>query len=319
MEISELKDILLNSGWFVDNEFFKKYINLIEANIKSPRVKYETQTHHAIPKCFYRQLEKEFNEKHDVNKENILVELKHGEHLLAHYYLALSVKDHLPITYLIDTALHIIYNTGDKCLLKNHSVILSEDFWKDFKDKLECFDELKIRYSKQCAFNSKKENMSPERLKKLAHTDEWKKKHSEQLKGRVNYIRTAEINYKISQTLKNGYREGKYKVSEESNQKKARKGSDNGMFGKHPIYIYKDDQIRRIFDVEQIPEGWSLQNPKNIRPVLQFDLDNNFVAEYLNPKEAAAALGLKGDEMIRRVCNGVYKQTKGYKFIWKNI
>lgn len=315
MTILELKQILLQSNWFEENEYLEKYLKLIADNLNTPRIKYETQTHHAIPRCFYKQLNKELNEQHDVDKENILIELKHSDHLLAHYYLSLSVKDHLQITYLIDNALHIVYNTGDKCLLRNHSTILSEDFWIEFKSKLSLIDDIKKRYAEGVAFNSRAENMSVERRAKLKHTEEWKKHHSECIKGKPTYERTEEIKKKISDTLKKGYTENKYKISEEGKKRKIHEGAANGRYGKHIIWIYKDGMQKGVFSEKDIPEGWSRHK---IRKVLQFDLDGNYIKEYDNVKEAADSLGLKGTDMIRLVCKGVYKQTKGYVFKWKN-
>jgi len=49
-------------------------------------------------------------------------------------------------------------------------------------------------------------------------------------------------------------------------------------------------------------------------PVLQFDLDGNFVKEWASQKEATTYLGVKGDG-VGACCRG--RQKKAYGFIWK--
>ena len=51
------------------------------------------------------------------------------------------------------------------------------------------------------------------------------------------------------------------------------------------------------------------------RPVLQFDLVGNFIAEFRTPSDADA-LGFYHSNIIK-CCNGEYKQHKGYVWKWK--
>lgn len=55
---------------------------------------------------------------------------------------------------------------------------------------------------------------------------------------------------------------------------------------------------------------------RNNKPVLQYDLDGNFIAEYGSAREAARATGI-GYKMISRVCNGKRPHTHGFVFKFK--
>ena len=54
---------------------------------------------------------------------------------------------------------------------------------------------------------------------------------------------------------------------------------------------------------------------KMYKPVLQFDLQNNFIKEWDSAKEAAIAMGRPKSDDIGAVCRG--KQKTAYGFIWK--
>ena len=84
MIIQELKEKLLATKCFIDNEYLDKYCELIELNKDTKKEKYKTQIHHIIPKCYYELNNLEI----DNSKEN-LVNLLYKDHFLSHYYLAL--------------------------------------------------------------------------------------------------------------------------------------------------------------------------------------------------------------------------------------
>ena len=78
-----LKEDLLNLCMVVDNEWLSKYVDLINSNIETKRIKCVTQRHHVIPKYYFKLN----NIKVDNSVENI-VNLTYKDHILAHYYLA---------------------------------------------------------------------------------------------------------------------------------------------------------------------------------------------------------------------------------------
>lgn len=53
------------------------------------------------------------------------------------------------------------------------------------------------------------------------------------------------------------------------------------------------------------------------KPVLQYDLEGNFIAEYKNAREAERITGI-GFKMISRVCNGDRPHTHGFIFKFNN-
>lgn len=72
------KERLLNTGVIEDNEYFKKYISIIENETREGYV----ESHHIIPECYYRF----FKIPIDNSVEN-RVNLSPFLHILAHYYL----------------------------------------------------------------------------------------------------------------------------------------------------------------------------------------------------------------------------------------
>lgn len=79
----DIKQKLLQTGEFVDNEYLDEYINLIKTN-KVNYIKGKTNAHHIIPKYYYRD-----NGLSIDNSINNIVNLYYEHHILAHYYLAM--------------------------------------------------------------------------------------------------------------------------------------------------------------------------------------------------------------------------------------
>ena len=85
-----VKERLLSTGYYVDNEYLHKYVQLIESNCNTPKIKLKTQSHHILPRSTYKLMGQMVDES-DINRVNLL----YKDHILAHYYLALcsSSKD----------------------------------------------------------------------------------------------------------------------------------------------------------------------------------------------------------------------------------
>ena len=54
------------------------------------------------------------------------------------------------------------------------------------------------------------------------------------------------------------------------------------------------------------------------KPVLQWDLEGNFIAEHYSSIEGAKAVGCKR-ESIRDACTGKMKTCKGFKWTFKDL
>lgn len=87
-----LKEDILKYDGFIDNDYLIKYVDLINNNSDTVKVKGETHKHHIIPRCWYRLNNVEID-----NTDNNLVNLPIKYHILAHYYLQLAAKGDLRI------------------------------------------------------------------------------------------------------------------------------------------------------------------------------------------------------------------------------
>lgn len=79
-----LREVFLKLGDFIDNIYLEKYINLIMSNLDTIKQTHKTQSHHIIPRAYYKYHRLKVN-----NLDNNLVNLEYKNHILAHYYLAL--------------------------------------------------------------------------------------------------------------------------------------------------------------------------------------------------------------------------------------
>lgn len=118
---------LRDKHYFIDNEFLKKYCQVIERNTRTT-IKSNTHKHHIIPKVWFKLVGEQVN-----NDLNNLVNLTCRDHLLAHYYLCLCTED--PFRYANQLALILLQsnkkiNSVDKKLLKNLPMynIIYEDY-----------------------------------------------------------------------------------------------------------------------------------------------------------------------------------------------
>lgn len=71
------------------------------------------------------------------------------------------------------------------------------------------------------------------------------------------------------------------------------------------IWMYKHDYDENGCNINDYVHA------KYVKPIVQYDLKMNFVAEYQSAREAESATGI-GFKMISRVCNHKRKQTHGY-------
>lgn len=85
---NKLTNKLLNCHIFIDNMYFREYIEFVITRLNNVKVKNKTQIHHIIPKCYYKSK----NIKIDETKDN-LVNLLYRDHIYAHYLLSLCTID----------------------------------------------------------------------------------------------------------------------------------------------------------------------------------------------------------------------------------
>lgn len=90
MSKQELKNKLLATEVFIDNEYLDQYCELIISNLNQEKIKCQTQGHHIVPKCYFIS-----NELNIDNSEENLINLLYKDHILAHYYLCLCTEGNL--------------------------------------------------------------------------------------------------------------------------------------------------------------------------------------------------------------------------------
>lgn len=71
------------------------------------------------------------------------------------------------------------------------------------------------------------------------------------------------------------------------------------------------------YDGEPPPGAYSPKTFNTKKPVLQFDRQGNFIAEYSSASEAAQSVGLKSVNSISRSCNNKQYTAGGYCWKWK--
>ena len=85
--MEELRERLLQTGYFVNNEYMSRYCELIKDNRNTNRQKYKTQKHHIIPRCYFMCSGLEVD-----NSNDNIINLLYKDHVLAHYYLVRMFK-----------------------------------------------------------------------------------------------------------------------------------------------------------------------------------------------------------------------------------
>ena len=176
-----LKNKLLGTNYFVNNDYLNRYCELIISNKNTKKEEYKTQRHHIIPRCYYRKENIKINNK----KENI-VNLTYKDHILAHYYLCLCAKD--AILYKLEYA--FFYMLNNKSYIKLYEDKEYEKLYtiiEEYKNNL--YESFCKRQSQQLK-NRKVNLKSIEKYKKTVSNkskeeiDEINERRSESLKGK---------------------------------------------------------------------------------------------------------------------------------------
>ena len=67
-----LKNYLLNTTLFTDNDFLENYCELIINNLDNKKIKNITQVHHILPKSYFKVVHKEVNNKTGNRKNRVV-------------------------------------------------------------------------------------------------------------------------------------------------------------------------------------------------------------------------------------------------------
>ena len=160
------KQILLDTHLFEENDYFNKYVELININRNNSKVMFKTTAHHIIPKHCFEDMGMPIN-----NTSINIVNLSYADHVYAHYLLAkCSIKE-----------IHQVYNymamqniAGNKYSdAKSIEEVLNSQGFKDDLNEL----------------NEKAAREAQTRIKSRApyvRTEETKKKMSDKLSGYIH-------------------------------------------------------------------------------------------------------------------------------------
>lgn len=133
--MNNLRQQLLDTGCFVDNEFLSKYIQLVSDNRDTCKQKYSTQRHHIIPNAYYKHI---LHSAQNDSKENI-VTLMYKDHILAHYYLAQCTTGKLQYYSMYGAYVLLnmkeYNNEGDLILELPNYQSLYEEFMKTYSEE----------------------------------------------------------------------------------------------------------------------------------------------------------------------------------------
>lgn len=129
-DINCLKNRLLLIPEFIDNEYLKLYCELIIKNQKREYVKFETQSHHIIPRAYFKE-----NQIPVDNSKNNIVILTFSDHILAHYYIVMCTKESR-LRYKMLCALTFLY--GNIPIVNNiNEFLITQNIQKIYSDKKE--------------------------------------------------------------------------------------------------------------------------------------------------------------------------------------
>lgn len=118
------KSTLLKTGYFINNVYLSKYIELLNNKNTNKSIKFKTSIHHIIPVAYYKLENLSIN-----NTSDNLVILYNSDHVLAHYYLVHCTKGELNTKMLF--AFNYMIQEPDKYKIpKDISNIMSKDLDK---------------------------------------------------------------------------------------------------------------------------------------------------------------------------------------------
>lgn len=216
MNLENLEQYLLSFNIFNTNDYFKKYIALIDKNRFRKKEKYKTNLHHIIPRSYYYR-----NNLQVDNSELNTVNLLYKDHILAHYYLCLCLSDN-KLKWDSEYSIRFILNNknfkASDNYLQEKQLILSLDNYQ------ELYEDLKIHIGNvhKCKTLSKEHRKILSEVNKAPKSAETKLKIS---KARLGMHLSDETKLKLSNINK-----GK-KLSENTKNKISENSKINPNYG----------------------------------------------------------------------------------------
>ena len=227
-----IKDELLKTTCFVENEYLYKYVGLIESNSEQSQRCFKTTAHHIIPKYCFKVLDK------DVDNTSLnLVNLLYKDHILAHFFLAQCSSTAVYKWYNYTAMNHIAGN-------KFHNVTITEALLtEEYLEELQCLKEISLL-------------QATEHFRKYGvheHSEETRKKMSKILTGHIYITKNGQDKMidpaLLSRYETEGWVKGRaYIMSVEARQKlsKSKMGHDVSDETKQKIKQARKEQTERM-------------------------------------------------------------------------
>jgi len=167
MEASTIKETLLDTNYFIDNEFLDKYCACIALNEGLANQPGRTQRHHVIPVCYYKKAyevpRKEALAQANGDPKNFKINLYFQDHIKVHYYLCRCCLDVLfpGLFNALDKQLRGDPNNKQKRSLEQIEQLIKENGLENYQKMYEqakaCEFKSVICIETQQVFNSVKE------------------------------------------------------------------------------------------------------------------------------------------------------------------
>ena len=270
-----VKQSLLSTNLFLENDYFLDYVELIEINLKTKKERFVTQQHHIIPRCYYIH-----NNLTIDNSISNLVNLKYSDHLLAHYLLALCSKDDW-----FKFANELVLNLASTNYF--NSKFNGKEFLKNLPEYQNLYNHLIQGYSKDKARN---------------------KKIGNSLRGRVYVSKDDIVKAVLKETvpyyLENGYTKGNKKLK---NKVSVTNGQDTIIIDKQEL----NDSLKLGFKKghsHKTSQKLSEYKTMHLGENIQVRVHEDEVDKY---KNLGYELGVKPSSKAKKGHPCPYKGTKG--------
>ena len=265
--MTNLKTKLLSLDLVVDNSYLDRYVELIDANQQTKRIKFQTQIHHIVPKCYYAK------NGIPVESDGNLVILIHKDHVLAHYYLCRCAKEEWFRIANIDAFKNVLGNFMYK----------KQDYYEEERQLIISLEDYQLLLEETNRAKSsrmqgiQRGSPSKETREKLRQANLGRKQSKETIQKRANSLRgqkrSEEFRAKMSQlatgrkvspevsmrAVETRIRNGNNKHSEETKEKMRQSA-----IGKHKgkVYINNGKESRLIdpSDIANFGPEWVLGN-----------------------------------------------------------
>ena len=283
--------------------YYQKYYEIINNRKLNPvNEDVKGHFHHIKPRSIYPELEED---------KDSIVKLTYKEHLLAHIYLYLYYKE-------------INADSSECGKMCSALALMLDTTRKDIQNKQFTFDELEMI---TCLYEEVQESRG-KRIKELWKDNNFRRKILISFSNgqKKSFEEHPERAKNISLTLKTHYKnlENKEKLSRSIQKSYKDDPSRAKRQGKHLHEHYENDPLARQIQSEAQQKRRSNKEDikktiesavPTMKPILQYDLDGNFIKEFRGAREAQRILKTVFSTGICNCANGKLKQSGG--FIWR--